>query len=144
MESSQMLITTYQSTRCHNKESHNIYLCSWKHLYLLLHPLFFFPPSSPSQGLCTVFPFQRTANNLSLHAFLGLPLMVYILLLLSGHNLCHLLFISFLFLIVFTHFARHVIGGVVSASISASAALSCAGLLTTYWSFNIFFSKTHF
>jgi hypothetical protein len=101
---------------------------SFSLLIFLLPP----PPSSPSQRLCTVSPFQRTANNLSLLAFLGLPLVIYILLVPLGHNLCQLLYLLFLFLVVNPHLAYHAICGVLSASISAPAALSCAGLLTTY------------
>jgi len=134
-----MLVTTYQSTWCLNKESHNIYLHAVENIfsfYLLLLPHLSspssFPPSSPSRRLCTVLPFQRTANNLSLLVFLDLPLVIYILSLPLGHNLCQLLYLSFLFLAVIPHFAHHATCGVVSVSVSPPAALSCAGLLTTY------------
>lgn len=126
--------------------------CSWQYLFLLPPPpppssvfsnLSFFPSSSPSQKLCAVLPTQWTANNLSLLVFLGLPLMIYILLVMFGHNLCHLLYISCLFLVVFPHFAYHATCRVVRASVLASTALSCAGLLITYWSFNIFPKPLH-
>jgi hypothetical protein len=114
-----MLVTTYQSTRCHNKESHNIYLRAVENifsLYLLL-PNLSSPSSSstppPLHKGCVVLPFQRTANNLSLFVLLSLHLMIYILLVPFGHNLCHLLYPSFLFLVVIPHFAYHAICGVV-------------------------------
>jgi hypothetical protein len=67
--------------------------------------------------------FKTIANSLSLRTLLGLSLMVYILLALSGHNLCHLLYIFLLFLVVLPHFADHAVCSAVTASISAYAAL---------------------
>ena len=143
MESSQMLVTTYQSTRCHNKESHNIYLCSWKRLYLLLHPLFSSPFLSFTRAVYCI-PLWKDSKQSVLTCFLRPPP--------HGLNPIAAVWTQFVPSAVhlvpvsesFYTFAYHVIGGVVSASISASAALSCAGLLTTYWSFNIFFFQNPF
>ena len=67
-----MLVTTYQSTRCHNKESHNIYLCSWKRLYLLLHPLFSSPFLSFTRAVYCI-PLWKDSKQSVLTCFLRPP-----------------------------------------------------------------------